>query len=93
MELSNNANFDLQELREIVTGESWGTAIDIDFRDNSYSFSKEDGHILVNVNSENVGHLNFENFDVVSFENWDTDQIIIISWLDELDAHLFEYQV
>ncbi|OEL08255.1 hypothetical protein [Staphylococcus equorum] len=93
MELSNNANFDLQELRELVTGESWGSAIDVNYRDNKYGFSKEDDHILVNVNSENVGYIKFENYDVVSFENWDTDQIKIISWFDELDAHLFDYQV
>lgn len=93
MELSNNANFELQELRDLVNGESWGSAIDIDYRDHSYTFSKEDDHILVNVDSENVGYIYFHDYDVVRFENWDTEQNVFIEWLDELDAHLYEYEV
>lgn len=93
MQLSNNANFNLQELRELLSDETYGSAIDLDYREHRYRFSKEGDHIIVNLESDNVGSIYFQSFDRVRFEDWGTEQNVFVEWLDELDAHLYNYSV
>lgn len=93
MLLQNNANFNLQELRELLSDETYGSAIDIDYREHRYTFSKEDDHILVNLEYDNVGYIYFSGYDKVTFQDWSTDQDIYVEWLDELDAYMYNYSV
>ncbi|MCG1060641.1 hypothetical protein K4S75_11345 [Staphylococcus epidermidis] len=92
MILTNEANFELQELRELTTNNS-GQAIDFNFRGHHYTFVSEDDHIILQIDGDNIGYLWFESYDEVRFEDWDTDKNVWVEWLDELDAYIYKYEV
>ncbi|MDH9600733.1 hypothetical protein PZN54_11130 [Staphylococcus capitis] len=92
MILTNEANFELQELRELTTNNS-GQAIDFNFRGHHYTFVSEDDHIILRIDGDNIGYLWFESYDEVRFEYWDTDKNVWVEWLDELDAYIYKYEV
>lgn len=93
MIIYNNDNTQLIEFMEDLNN---GMAISQTFRNNSYEFYKENGNILVRLDGEIIGHLEqipYGTYEQLKFDNWDKMETFIIEWLDELDAHLFDYEV
>lgn len=93
MKIYNNDN---TRLIEVMDGLGNGLAISQTFRNNTYEFYKENNNILVRLDSETIGHIEripYGTYEQLRFEDWDTEKILIIEWLDELDAYLFNYEV
>ena len=93
MKIYNNDN---TRLIEVMDGLGNGLAINQTFRNNTYEFYKENNNILVRLDSETIGHIEripYGTYEQLRFEDWDTEKILIIEWLDELDAYIFEYEV
>ena len=89
-------NNDNTRLIEVMDGLENGLAINQTFRSNSYEFYKENGNILVRLDGETIGHLEkipYGTYEQLRFDNWDKMETMVIEWLDELDAHLFDYEV
>ncbi|HDM8576025.1 TPA: hypothetical protein P0P67_002639 [Staphylococcus aureus] len=90
MKLENNQNFELIELEGLF--DTYGNAIDLDFRGHQYSFTVENDHIIVNMDSDNKGYLWFAKYDnpthELKFEDWDNDKAVFVTWLDELATYL-----
>lgn len=89
-------NEDNTQLIEVMDGLGNGLAINQTFRNNSYEFYKENNNIIVRLDSETIGHIEripYGTYEQLRFEDWDTEKILIIEWLDELDAYIFEYEV
>ena len=89
-------NEDNTQLIEVIDGLNNGLAISQTFRNNTYEFYKENNNILVRLDSETIGHIEripYGTYEQLRFEDWDTEKILIIEWLDELDAYIFEYEV
>ncbi|HCX2884263.1 TPA: hypothetical protein OZI11_002482 [Staphylococcus aureus] len=92
MKLMTNDNFQLNDLRELVSGE-YGSAIDFKFRDNNYTFSSEGDHVIVRLREDSIGYIKFKSFDNVRFESFEDDKNYTIEWMDELDALIMDYEV
>ena len=89
-------NNDNTRLIEVMDGLENGLAINQTFRSNSYEFYKENSNILVRLDGETIGHLEkipYGTYEQLRFDNWDKMETMVIEWLDELDAHLFDYEV
>jgi len=89
-------NEDNTQLIEVIDGLDNGLAISQTFRNSTYEFYKENNNILVRLDSETIGHIEripYGTYEQLRFEDWDTEKILIIEWLDELDAYIFEYEV
>ena len=88
-------NNDNTRLIEVMDGLENGLAINQTFRSNSYEFYKENDNILVRLDGETIGHLEkipYGTYEQLRFDNWDKMETMVIEWLDELDAHLFDYE-
>lgn len=89
-------NNDNTGLIEVMDGLENGLAINQTFRGNSYEFYKENNNILVRLDGEIIGHLEkipYGTYEQLKFDNWDKMETMVIEWLDELDAYLFNYEV
>ena len=89
-------NNDNTRLIEVMDGLENGLAINQIFRSNSYEFYKENNNILVRLDGEIIGHLEkipYGTYEQLRFDNWDKMETMVIEWLDELDAYLFNYEV
>ena len=89
-------NNDNTRLIEVMDGLENGLAINQIFRSNSYEFYKENNNILVRLDSETIGHLEkipYGKYEQLRFDNWDKMETMVVEWLDELDAYLFDYEV
>ena len=89
-------NNDNTRLIEVMDGLENGLAINQTFRSNSYEFYKENNNILVRLDGETIGHLEkipYGTYEQLRFDNWDKMVTMVIEWLDELDAYLFNYEV
>ena len=89
-------NNDNTRLIEVMDGLENGLAINQTFRSNSYEFYKENNNILVRLDGETIGHIEkipYGTYEQLIFDNWDKMETMVIEWLDELDAYLFDYEV
>ena len=89
-------NNDNTRLIEVMDGLENGLVINQTFRSNSYEFYKENNNILLRLDGETIGHLEkipYGTYEQLRFDNWDKMETMVIEWLDELDAHLFDYEV
>ena len=89
-------NEDNTQLIEFFEELNNGMAINQTFRTNHYEFYKENGNILLRLDGETIGHLEkipYGTYEQLRFDNWDKMETMVIEWLDELDAHLFDYEV
>ncbi len=90
-------NGDNTQLIEFFEGLENGMAISQTFRSHLYEFYKENDNILVRLEGETIGHLEQSpyrsTYESIQYENWETEQVIVIEWLDEIDAYEFKYEV
>ena len=89
-------NEDNTQVIKLMEGLNNGSAISQKFRNSSYEFYKENDNILVRIEGETIGHLEtipYGTYEQLRFDNWDRMETMVIEWLDELDAYIFNYEV
>lgn len=91
MYLTDNDNFKLGELRELVAIGNNNGAIDYRYGDRFYTFLAENDHVIVQLNTENIGYIWFESIDDVKFENWNDNTNYYLIWFDELDDKIYGF--
>ena len=93
MKIYNNDNTQLIEFMEDLNN---GMAISQTFRGHYYEFYKENDNVLVRIAGDTIGHLEqipYGTYEQLRFDNWDKMETMVIEWLDELDAYIFNYEV
>lgn len=89
-------NEDNTRLIEVINGLKNGYAINQTFRNNHYEFYKENNNLLIRIDSETIGHIEktpYGTYEELRFENWNDEKVLTVEWLDEIDAHIFNYEV
>lgn len=88
-------NGDNTRLIEFMNELGKGMAIEQTYQGRDYKFYKENGNVLIYLNSDVIGHLEqneYGTYEELTFVDWGNEKHKKVEWLGEVDAYLFNYE-